>query len=150
MLQPKVVEIITDFIKEDKNNYKQLRNNLSSYKSVFQYIYSNVFPEIYCATKKRRFDLISNLHIIFKTYKEKKQWESSMGKNPENFETIHNETKIYEQKPINIDEFNDVEKTESRECIAKGKEKRRDVAEKNKLLKKRKNKSKKKKAKRTI
>ena len=73
-----------------------------------------------------------------------------MGKNPENFETIHYETKIYEQKPINIDEFNDVEKTESRECIAKGKEKCRDVAEKNKLLKKRKNKSKKKKAKRTI
>ena len=150
MLQPKVVEIITDFIKEDKNNYKQLRNNLSSYKSVFQYVYSNVFPEICCATEKRRFDLISNFHIIFITYKDKKQWESSMGKNPENFETIHYETKIYEQKPINIDEFNDVEKTESRECIAKGKEKCRDVAEKNKLLKKRKNKSKKKKAKRTI
>ena len=119
MLQPKVVEIITDFIKEDKNNYKQLRNNFSSYKSVFQYVYSNVFPEIYCATEKRRFDLISNFHIIFKTYKDKKQWES-----------WRNETKIYEQKPINIDEFNDVEKTEVRECIAKRKEKRREVAEK--------------------
>ena len=39
---------------------------------MFQYVYSNVFPEIYCATEKRDFDLKSNFHIIFKTYKDKK------------------------------------------------------------------------------
>ena len=81
VLQPKVVDIITDFIRKDENNYKELRNNLSSYKSVFQYVYSNVFPEIYCATEKRCFDLKSNFHIIFKTYKGKKNWETSLGKN---------------------------------------------------------------------
>ena len=70
VLQSKVVEIITDFIKEDKNNYKELRNNLPSYKSVFQYVHSNVFPEIYCTREKRGFDLKSNFHIIFKTYKD--------------------------------------------------------------------------------
>ena len=88
--QLKVVEIITDFIKEDENNYKQWRNNLSSYKSIFQYAYSNEFPEIYCATEKRGFDLKSNFHIIFKTHKDKKKWETSLGKNPENYKTIHN------------------------------------------------------------
>ena len=31
-LQPKVLVIITDFIKEDENNYEQLSNNLSGYK----------------------------------------------------------------------------------------------------------------------
>ena len=138
VLQPKVVEIITDFIKEDKNNYKQLRNNLSSYKSIFQYVYSNVFPEIYCATEKRGFDLKSNFHIIFKTYKDKKKWEISLGKNLENYETIRNETNIYEQKLMSIDEFNDVEETEVRARVEKRKEKRREVAEKNKLLKKKK------------
>ena len=61
MLQPKVLEIKTDFLQEDENNYKQLRNNLPSYKNIFQYIYWNVFPEIYCSTEKRGFDLKSNL-----------------------------------------------------------------------------------------
>ena len=34
VLQPKVLEIITVFLKEDENNYKELRNNLSSYKNI--------------------------------------------------------------------------------------------------------------------
>ena len=35
VLQPKAVQIITEFLEEDENNYKELRNNLSSYKSIF-------------------------------------------------------------------------------------------------------------------
>ena len=105
VLQPKVVHIINDFIREDENNYKELRNNLSSYKSIFQYVYSNIFPEIYCATGKRGFSLKSNFHIIFKTYKDKKSWEVSLGKNPENYEKISNKMNIYEQKPINVDQL---------------------------------------------
>ena len=34
VLQLKVLEIITVFLKEDENNYKELRNNLSSYKNI--------------------------------------------------------------------------------------------------------------------
>ena len=98
VLQPKLVEIIIDFLNEHENNYRKLRNNLSSYKSIFQYVYSNVFPEIYCSTEKRDFDLKSNFHIIFKAYKDKKQLESSLGKNPENYQNIGNETNIYDQK----------------------------------------------------
>ena len=75
VLQPKVLEIITDFLNEVENNYKELRNNLSSYKNIFQYVYSNVFPEVYCSPEKRGFDLKSYFHIIFKTYKDKKNWK---------------------------------------------------------------------------
>ena len=82
MLQPKVVEIITDFVNENENNYKELKNNLSSYKKIFQYIYSNVFPEIYCSTEKRVFDLKSNFHIIFKMYKDKKNIRKLPGEKP--------------------------------------------------------------------
>lgn len=82
------------------------KNNLSCYKTIFQYVYLNVFPEIYCSAEKRGFNLESNFHIIFKTYKDKKQLEISMGKIPANYETIRKETNIYEQKSINIDEFN--------------------------------------------
>ena len=94
VLQSKVLETIHNFLKESNNNCKDLRNNLSSYKNIFQYIYSNVFPEIYCSTERRGFDLKSNFHIIFKTHKDKKQLEISLGKNPDNYETIRNETSI--------------------------------------------------------
>ena len=136
VLQPKVLEIMDELIDEDESNYKQLQNNLCSYKNIFQYVYSNVFPEIYCATEKRGFDVKSNFHIIFKTYKDKKQLERSMGKNPNNYESIRNETNIYERKPINIDDFNKAEEAEVKERVEKRKQKRREVAEKNKLLKK--------------
>ena len=123
------------FIEADDNNYRLLQNNLSSYKTIFQYVYSNVFPEIYCSTEKRGFDLKSNFHIMFKTYKDKKQLQSSMGKNPANYETIRKETNIYDQKPVNIDDFNEAEEVELKQGVEKRKGKRRIVAEKNKLVK---------------
>ena len=82
VLQPRVLLIINKFIDGNENNYKLLPNNLSSYKTTFQYAYSNVFPEIYCSAEKKGFDLKSNFHIMFKTYKNKKQLESSMGEKP--------------------------------------------------------------------
>ena len=97
-LQPKVLQIISEFIEADENNYRLQQNNLSSYKTIFQYVYSNVFPEIYCSTEKRGFDLKSNFHIMFKTYKDKKHLESSMGKTPANYETIRKKTKYLRAK----------------------------------------------------
>ena len=138
VLQPKVLEIIKEFLDEDQSHYKELRNNLSKYKNIFQYIYSNVFPEIYCSTQKGGFDLKSNFHIIFKTYKDKKQLESSLGKNLENHENIHKETDICEQKPLTIDDFNEFKEKEVKEHVEKRRQKKQEVAEQNKLLKKKK------------
>ena len=66
--------------------------------------------------------------------------ECSLGKNPENYESIRDETNIYEQKPINVDDFNEVKEKEVKERIEKRKQKRQEVAKKNKLLKKKKKK----------
>ena len=123
MLQPKVSEIITDFLNENDENYIGLRNNLSQYKNIFQYVYSNVFPEIYCATKRRGLDLKSTFHIIFKTYKDKKKMEP-LGKNPQNYENICNETCAFEQKLIKIDDFNEAEEKEVKEHVEKNKNKK--------------------------
>ena len=41
--------------------------NLSQYKNIFQYEYSNIFPEIYCSTERRGFDLKTSFHVMFKT-----------------------------------------------------------------------------------
>ena len=106
VLQPKVLEIISEFIDADEGNYRLLQNSLSSYKNIFQCVYPNVFPEIYCSTEKRGFDLKSKSHIMLKTYKDGKQLETSMGKNPAKFESVRKETNIYEQKPINVGDFN--------------------------------------------
>ena len=64
--------------------------------------------------------------------------ENSLGINPENYESIDNKTYTYEQKPINVADFNEVEEKEVKERIEKQKPKRQEVVEKNKLLKKRK------------
>ena len=54
---------------------------------------------------------------MLKTYKGKKNIES-LGKNPQNYEKVFcNETDVYEQKPIKIDDFNEAEEKEIREPI---------------------------------
>ena len=48
----------------------------------------------------------------------------SMTKNPNNYESMRKETNIYEQKPINIDEFNDLGEADLKERVVKRKKKR--------------------------
>ena len=65
----------------DEKNYSRLRNNLCQFKNIFQYVYSCVYPDVYCSTKRKGFDLKSLLQLVFKTYKYKKKNEQA-GKNP--------------------------------------------------------------------
>ena len=106
-----------------------------SVQYIFQYVYSNVFPGIYCLTKRRGFNLSSTFHIIFKTYKDKKNIEF-LGKNLQNYKNVLDETNVYEQKPTKINHFNEDEEKEAKEQVERLKKKRREVAEKIKLLKK--------------
>lgn len=73
-----------------------------------------------------------------------------MGKNPQNHENVRNEKEVYEQKPIEIDDFNEAEEKEIKKCIEKRKIKRKEVAEKTNFFKIRKNKRKTKKLKKTV
>lgn len=74
----------------------------------------------FIALQKRGFDLKSNFHIIFKMYKDKKTRKYPQGKTlPDNYETKRNKNSIYGQKPISIDDFNDVEESEIEECVKK-------------------------------
>ena len=52
VLQPKVTKIINEYLNEDTENYNEIRNNLSQYKNIFQYVYSNIFSEIYCSMER--------------------------------------------------------------------------------------------------
>ena len=77
VLQPKVSEIINDFLDEDSNNYNEMRNNLSQYKNIFQYVYSNIFSEIIALRNSK--DLISKVCSVsclqhIKTKKDGNIW----------------------------------------------------------------------------
>ena len=63
---------------------------------------------------------------MFKTYKDKKNIEY-LRKNPQNYENVCNETSVYEQKLIKIDDFNEIEEKEVKECVEKIK--RKEVAD---------------------
>ena len=67
VLQSKVSEIINECLNKDTENYNEISKNLSQYKNIFQYIYSSIFPQIFCSTERQGFDLQSSFHIIFKT-----------------------------------------------------------------------------------
>ena len=63
------------------------------------------------------------------------QMERSIGERPANYETTRKETNIYEQKPVNM--ISMILKRLRLRSELKNEKKRRKVAEKNKLLKKR-------------
>ena len=136
VLYPKVSEIILNFIQKDEKNYNKLRNNLCQFKNIFQYVYSCLYPEVYCLTERRGFDLKSTFQLVFKTYKDrKKKIEQSSGKNLQNYVVERHESFQQGQKPVKIDDFNNEEEKIIKERVEKRKKKRKQVAEKNKVLK---------------
>ena len=139
VLHPKTADVVWSFISQDENNYNLLRNNLCKFKDIFQYVYSIVYPDIYCWTECIGFDLRSSFQLFLKAYKDKKKAE--LDKDPSNFKD-KNEHFKFEQKPIEIDSFNEIEEEKMRERIKRRKQKRRKLAEKNKALKRKKNVSK--------
>ena len=44
--QPGVLEIVGNFIDQEKQNLQMLQENLARFKDIFQYVYSHVFPEV--------------------------------------------------------------------------------------------------------
>ena len=65
-----IAEIVWKFIDENEKNCNQL----------LQYVYLIVYPEIYCTTERRGFDLKSTFQLVFKTKKD-----NHLGKEPSNF-----------------------------------------------------------------
>ena len=78
VLYAKVSKIVVNFIEIDTKNFNLLRNSLRQFKNIFQYVYSSTYPEIYCATEQRGFNIIkSSFYIVYKNYKDKKTKEKT-------------------------------------------------------------------------
>ena len=135
--QPGVLKIVGNFIDKSKQNLRMLQENLARFKDIFQYVYSNVFPEVYTTTEKRGFNLKSNFHILFKTYWDKMiMRQQKTAKNPANYENEQKETCEFKQKPItNFNEFNNIEEQELKQKAKKCKAAKRERAEEAKVKK---------------
>ena len=72
VLYLKAAEIIWKFIQADEKNFNKLQNNVCQFKNMFEYVYSNVYPEVYCSTERRGFDLRSNFTLFLKPIRPKK------------------------------------------------------------------------------
>ena len=95
----KVLEIVCNFFNESDENIFLLQEQLAPFKDVYQYVYSHVFPEVYTASEQRGFDLKSNFHILFKTYRDKMiLQQQTLAKNATNF----NHQEEFKQKPIKL------------------------------------------------
>ena len=127
-----MLEIVGGFIDQGKQNLRMLQEYLARYKDISQYVYSHVFPEVYTTSKKRGFDLKSNFHILFKSYRDKQMIrQHSLAKNQSNYNNEQpKETNENEQKPIkNFDEFSDSEEQEVKQHAEKRLADRRKKAE---------------------
>lgn len=133
VLHPKTADMVWSFISQDENNYNLPINNLCKFKNIFQYVYSIVYPDIYCSTERRGFDFKSSVQLTFKACKDKKKAE--LGKDPSNYKD-KNEHFKFEQKSIEIDSFNEIEEEKMREKIERRKQKRHELVERNKALRK--------------
>ena len=116
----KVADMISKFIETDAKNFVNLRDNLYWFKNIFQYVYSITYPDIYCSTKKRKFDIKSTFHVAFKNYKDKKNCEHA-GKSPKKIAPSAENS--FKQKPIQVDELNSDEERMVKEHSEKRKKK---------------------------
>ena len=120
--QPGVLDIVSGFIAQGKQNLRMLQEHLARYKGIFQYVYSHLFSEVYTSSEKRGLDLKSNFHILFKTYRDKQiMRQQSLAKNQANYENEQpKKTHENEQKPIkNFNEFSDSEEQEVKDRATK-------------------------------
>ena len=58
------------FLEVDEKKYMLVKNTFSLFKNIFQYVYFNIYPELYCYTERKGFVMKSTFHIVFKACKD--------------------------------------------------------------------------------
>ena len=104
VLYAKVSEIVAKFIEMDTENFALLRNTLWQFKNIFQYVYPSTYPDIYCATEQRGFNIKAHSTLFIRTIKIKTS--NNISENPQNFAVERQNSFENEQKPAKIDDFN--------------------------------------------
>ena len=71
---PRVTEIVMNYIEVDDKNFDKSKRKLIENKRIFQFVYSNVYPEIHSFVEKIGVDMRNNFHLQFKEWKDRKKY----------------------------------------------------------------------------
>ena len=74
VIYPRVVEIVRNYIEADDKNFDKLTRKLIENKKIFQFVYLNVYPEVYSFVEKRGVDMRNKFHLKFKEWKDRKKY----------------------------------------------------------------------------
>ena len=69
-----VAEIVMNYIEAADKNFDKLKRKLIENKKIFQFVYSSVYPEVYCFVQKRDAGMRNNFHLKFKELKNRKKY----------------------------------------------------------------------------
>ena len=79
VIYPRLADIVWNYIEEDEQNFNKIKKWLVDNIKIFQFVYSNVYPEVYRLVEKRGIELRNNFHLKFKDWKDrKKYWQKSI------------------------------------------------------------------------
>ena len=66
-----VAEIVWNYIEDDEEKFNKMREKFIGNRKTFSFVYSYFYPEIYSFVDKRNIDLRNEFHIKFKEWKVK-------------------------------------------------------------------------------
>lgn len=69
-----VAKIVWNYMEEDKQKFNKIKQTLVNNMKRFQFVYSRVYPEVYCFVEKRGIELRNNFHLKFKDWKGRKKY----------------------------------------------------------------------------
>ena len=74
VIYPRVAEIAMNYIEAIDKNFDKLKRKLIENKKIFQFVYSNIYTEVYNIVEKRGVDMRNKFHLKFKEWKDRKKY----------------------------------------------------------------------------
>ena len=74
VIYPHVTDIVWKYLEEDEGNFDKIKKKLIENKTIFQFVYSSTYSEVYSFVEKRRIDLRNEFHLKFKDCKDKMKY----------------------------------------------------------------------------
>ena len=75
-----VAKIVWSYMEQDKQKFNKIKQTLVNNMKRFQFVYSRVYPEVYCFVEKRGIELRNNFHLKFKDWKGRKKYSQVVRK----------------------------------------------------------------------
>ena len=89
----------------DSTNYLNLKNALAAYYSIYQYVYSTLFPKYYSNNNKYGIKVKIKFALCYERWLMNKREQQHLGKNPFNFKADPDNIEIFSVMNMNRNQF---------------------------------------------